>query len=56
MSFFVFIPNLVGTILSKECGQMWGVWRKDKKGAGPIGELPIEEFKPYAHYNNMIAK
>ena len=56
MSFFVFIPNLIGAILSKEFGQMWGFREKIKRGAGPIVELSIEEFKPYAYYNNMITK
>ena len=56
MSFFVFIPNLIGEILSKEFGQMWGFGEKIKRGAGPIVELSIEEFKPYAYYNNMITK
>ena len=56
MSFFVFIPNLIGAILSKEFGQMWGFGEKINRGAGPIVELSIEEFKPYAYYNNMITK
>ena len=52
---FVFISYFIEGILSKECCQKWGVWKKDKRVVD-IGGLSIEggEFKPSAHYYPSI--